>query len=669
MRLRNGHVIRDPGYDGHYGQIHLFHPEELRSFLYGDLLQQQSQKEKHKPKHSATQNTTPPIRPSKTDQEQHSRSDTTILSPPIAANTPIAENTGLDDDQNTLVTITDRPLLIIAGPGSGKTRLLTHWITHVLTEHKDVVSPCLAITFSRRAGEEIRERLAMLRFEDTMSVVVHTFHSFGLSILRTHGHYGHLPADFFLADAVTCRHLLVTTLGISERKARTLAAAISKTKRTKSMPSKTIIQEWDGYHQAMARRHWIDFDDVIILAEEILTRIPAEVYPCFKAIAVDEFQDIDAVQYRLLRRIRSSKTSLCVIGDPDQAIYSFRGANANYFTQFQEDYPDTLVSHLSRNYRSGKTIITASNQVMGTSKMQAIRHLDEPIICHTAATERAEAEFIVHTIEQLLGGHTFFSIDSDRVESAGDLGMARSFSDIAILYRTDALASPICQALKRSGIPFHKYDHVPLIHQPAIKRLLNAMEHDHESDDVSLAVRLRDAAKKLLSMSEHDRAIGKEEANSDDDSLAIDSALQHLLSLADRHNEDLTRFRDAVALSTATDLLDARAERVSLLTLHAVKGLEFRVVFIAGLEDGILPLIWGRADPDHEAEERRLFYVGMTRAQDRLILSRALSRHWRGKIQQHKVSRFFLEIEQALIQSSHSQRYTNLTKSKQLNLW
>jgi DNA helicase-2/ATP-dependent DNA helicase PcrA len=343
-----------------------------------------------------------------------------------------------------------------------------------------------------------------------------------------------------------------------------------------------------AYTQAMNLRNWIDFDDCVGLALRALGDRPdlaAQYRDKFRFISADEFQDIDEQQYRLIAQLAPPGANLCVIGDPDQAIYGFRGADASCFARFRREYSPTTVE-LTRNYRSSGTIVTASAQMLGNESVTAIvRAMHERITIHAAPTDKAEAEFIVQTIEGLIGGHSFFSIDSGRGAGSGaDL----SFADFAVLYRTDAQSVPLIEALARSGIPFRK--------------------------------------------------------NGQD-------------ALADPE--------DRIAIDTAP--ANQSGDTVSLLTLHAAKGLEFRVVFIVGLEDGILPLRFGPEEPS--AEERRLFYVGMTRAEDRLILTRAAQRRWRGRVQSLPPSPFLAAIEGELLKHQRNEGLRSRPEDRQLSLF
>jgi DNA helicase II / ATP-dependent DNA helicase PcrA len=443
---------------------------------------------------------------------------------------------------------------------------------------------------------------------------------------------------------------LAAALDLPQPRAQSLIRAISKSERAATAPSGEVAEAQTVYQKVLAGNNWIDFDDLIGLAVRLLESNPdvAALY-CerFHFVSVDEFQDVDALQYRLLTLLAPpSGGNLCVIGDPHQAIYGFRGADASCFERFRNDYPGAATVALSRNYRSSGTIVAASSQIITENSDAAnepiaeiVRDMHERITIHAAPSERAEAEFIVATIEQSIGGHSFFSIDSGRASGQAE---ALCFADFAVLYRTEAQAAVLSEALARSGIPFRKHSHTPLGEEPAVRALLDAFGSNSGSDH-DLVARLRSAARRL----------GAEK----DETAAVDLALQRLVPLAETCGNDAARFLDAVALASDADFWDARADGVALLTLHAAKGLEFAFVFIVGLEDGVLPLHWGKAESDDEmAEERRLFYVGMTRAKDRLVLSRALKRLWRGRVRDQKPSPFLAAIESELVKQQQAQR-------------
>ena len=326
---------------------------------------------------------------------------------------------------------------------------------------------------------------------------------------------------------------------------------------------------------------------------------------------------------------------MCAIGDPDQAIYRFRGADVRYFSEFRDHFPGTRVVGLARNYRSDRNIVALSSQVIapsgsGRRSVPVLEEAPDLVTVHEAPTERAEAEFIVQALEQALGGHSFFSIDSGR--SAQSEGRDLSFSDFAVLYRTEAQAPPLVEALARSGMPFQQRSHRPLLDHPGVAALVDALREAPGAGPV------------------RERLDAVRPGGGDGDAAEARAARELLRPLAEACGDDADRFLAELALGTEVDTWDPRADRISLLTLHAAKGLEFPVVFIAGCEDGLLPLKWGRPDPAELEEERRLFYVGVTRARTKLFLTRAKKRLARGKVRERTPSPYLADIEERLLE-------------------
>jgi superfamily I DNA/RNA helicase len=394
----------------------------------------------------------------------------------------------------------------------------------------------------------------------------------------------------------------------------------------------------------MRKLDLVDLDDLLVLPVTLLAGDPAlaaRYRERFGFVAVDEYQDVDGLQYRLLRLLTTPEANLCVIGDPDQAIYGFRGADVGFFLRFAEDFPSATTVRLTRNYRSSPAIVAGALQVIAPSTLVAGRELaamaglDAPtrITIHQAASDLAEAEFVVATLDRLLGGASFLSLDSGRADGGADHGL--SFADAAVLYRTDAQAGPLAEALGRAGMPFQKRSHDRLLDRPAVRGLVRALRSPATpAGGRSLAARLAAAA------AESGPEPGGDAAE----------ALELLAPLAERCGDDLDRFLAELALGDEVDTWDPRADRVSLLTLHAAKGLEFPVVFLVGCEDGLLPLRFGpEPSPTETAEERRLFFVGMTRARSHLFLSHARRRAWRGSVREAEPSPFLADLQAALV--------------------
>jgi superfamily I DNA/RNA helicase len=652
-RLRAGRVIRDAGYDGEYGTIHLFEEAELRQLtnggsLFGDAPVTRRGKRRAPEAPPATD-----VAPVPSPKPAIAASDTASVS-------KAGLLSSLDEDQRRAAEIVDGPLAIVAGPGSGKTRTLAHRFAYLVSERGVPAASCLAITFTRRAAGEMQERLARLLM-DGSAVAVHTFHSLGLSILREHGEVVNVARELRVATEAERVAMLAEALSVSSTRAESLLRTISKAKRTGHAPDDKAADALRVYQEKLARRQWVDFDDLVGLAVRIVSTdaaVAAQYRARFQRIAVDEFQDVDDQQYRLLTLLAPANGHLCVIGDPHQAIYGFRGADASCFDRFAADYPSAPVVRLTRNYRSTGTIVTASSQVLARSTQAApisslVREMHERITIHAAPTDRAEAEFVVAAIERLLGGHSLFSIDSGR--AAGATQSALGFSDFAVLARTSAQLEALREAFARSGLPFQVHAHDPLAAQPAVQAIMREWEGGlAAAPDERIAAQLGAAADRLP----------KDAV----DVATKELALQRLRSLAESCGDDRARFLDLVALAADADFRDPRATAISLMTLHAAKGLEFAVVFIVGLEDGVLPLRWSELDEAATDEERRLLYVGMTRAKDRLLLSRADERLWRGQRRPMRASPFLLDIEHQLVEHQRPEARPNVPNERQMKL-
>ena len=443
-------------------------------------------------------------------------------------------------------------------------------------------------------------------------LTVTTFHGLGLRILREHHAAAGVSPGFQVADeAVTLQ--VATELAGSERDGRKLLADPAPEVRL-------------TLRQALTERDLVDFDGLVELAAAVLRDDPAAAAGLrarWPRVSVDEYQDIDPAQYELLRLI-ADPAGLTAIGDPDQAIYGFRGADVGIFGRFAADFPGATTVELARNYRSSPGIVTAAmaaiapaTRVPGRTAVPAREGSRDPagvVTLDEAANEHAEAAWIAATIDKLLGGASFHSLDSGRADGHehGKLGLA----DIAVLYRTDVQAGPLAQALTRAGLPFQKRSHDRLARRPGVADVVRELRLAAGGD---VAGRVTAAV----------RAIAATRGERDATVTDVRAAGELLLPLARRCGDDLERFLAEIAVGAETDALDPRAEAITLLTLHGAKGLEFDVVFLAGCERGLLPLRLpgsGPLTPEDAAEERRLLFVGMTRARERLLLSYAARR-------------------------------------------
>jgi len=530
-RPRSGRVVTEPGYDGEYGVIRVFEDGEAADDGLFEL----------------TEVAASPAKAVVPRRTKHLAVTPTML-PDGGGVTGLS---GLDADQRAAVAHGSGPLLIVAGPGTGKTRTLTHRIAHLVTARGVRPEVCLAITFTRRAADEMRERMRALLPDCVARITVTTFHSLGLRILREQHERAGLPPDFQVED--------------------------------------------DGE---------IGFDDLIRLPVELLEsdqELAATYRGRYQWISVDEYQDVDEWQYRLLRQLAPPDGNLCAIGDPDQAIYGFRGADVGFFLRFQADYPEAHVVRLTRNYRSGRDILAGALQTIAPATLVRHRQLRPadpagaavPIGLHHAADTGAEASFVARTIDQLLGGTSLHSLDTGRASAEGSAGL--SFADIAVLYRADAQSQPIMEALTSAGVPFQKRSHDRLLDRPGVRAILKELVHHRDLASAAEAVAHREQAR----------------------AAEVFTATQLMRPLAERCGSDLDQLRTELTMDAEVDTWDPRADLVSLLTLHASKGLEFAVVFIVGCAAGVLPSPWA----DDVREERRLCFVGMTRARRHLYLS------------------------------------------------
>jgi DNA helicase-2/ATP-dependent DNA helicase PcrA len=576
---------------------------------------------------------------------------------------------GLDHDQQAAM-LADAPLMIIAGPGTGKTRTLAHRIAYQIARGAAPES-CVAITFTRRAASEMRERLAALAPDQAGQVNVTTFHGLGLMILREHHEQAGLTSGFQVADDAARLQIAAELTG-SERDGRRLLAEAAADPVRRELVVKALLA-----------RDIVDFDGLIELPAALLRDGPellSSLRRRWPLISVDEYQDIDSVQYELLRLLAGDGSGLTAIGDPDQAIYGFRGADVRFFLRFGTDFRGATTRQLTRNYRTSGTIVAAALQAIGPAtlvpgrNLRAIRPRGALITFHESADEYAEAAWIAAAIDHLLGGSSFHSLDSGRSDGYGQDGI--DLSDVAILYRTDAQAGPLGQALARAGLPFQKSSHDLLERRAGVAEIVREMslasagstgrpDADGSGESkLAVADRLRAAVRRLAATGPSGGAGtggagtggagtgGGPTRGSAPWAGDVRSAGEILLPLARRCGSDMDRFRTEIALGAVADALDPRADAVTLLTLHAAKGLEFGAAFVAGCEKSLLPLWVPGADPasgPDPAEERRLLFVGMTRARARLFLSCAARRTRHGSTVATGPSPFLAAIDQAFL--------------------
>ncbi|MFC3932306.1 DNA helicase PcrA [Streptococcus dentapri] len=638
---------------------------------------------------------------------------------------------GMNDRQAEAVRTTEGPLLIMAGAGSGKTRVLTHRIAYLIDEK--MVNPwnILAITFTNKAAREMRER-AMLLNPATQETLIATFHSMCVRILRREADHIGYNRNFTIVDPGEQRTLMkriIKNLNLDPKKwnERAILGTISNAKndlidevayenQVGDIYTQIVAKCYKAYQEELRRSESMDFDDLIMLTLRLFDKNPdvlAYYQQRYQYIHVDEYQDTNHAQYQLVKLLASRFKNICVVGDADQSIYGWRGADMQNILDFEKDYPEAKVVLLEENYRSTKKILQAANEVINNNRNRRPKKLwtqnddGEEIVYYRANDERDEAIFIASTIDQQVGEG------------------GRDFKDFAVLYRTNAQSRTIEEALLKSNIPYTMVGGTKFYSRKEIRDLISYLNIIANPQDNISYERIVNEPKRgvgpgtlekirnfalsqemsLLEASEQimlSGITGKAaqavwdlanqlltlRANLDDYSLTelteevLDKTgymealqlqntlesqarienIEEFLSVTknfDDNKEDLpedetgldrlSRFLNDLALIADTDDGEAESAEVTLMTLHAAKGLEFPVVFLIGMEENVFPLSRAAEDPDELEEERRLAYVGITRAEQILYLTNANSRTLFGKSSFNRPSRFIHEISDDLL--------------------
>lgn len=618
---------------------------------------------------------------------------------------------GLDDDQRRAVTYGEGPLLVVAGAGSGKTRVLTTRIAWLLATGSARPSEILAVTFTNKAAREMVERVETLLGGALEGGFVGTFHRFALQLLRRHPREAGLPERFAVCDADDQRRLLhevFKSLGVGEAELplRAARARLSAAKNALIGPEEFLAAArtasdhrlaviYDGYQARLRRAGAVDFDDMLTLAVELLKREQAVcrgLRDRFRWLLVDEFQDTNLTQARLLGELGGSRPNLTAVGDEDQSIYRWRGAEVKNILNFEETYPGAAVITLGRNYRSAEPILAAaaaliahntqrrpkqlSSQVGAgapVTVIQATDDLDEArlvvdklamggggsaaVLYRTNAQSRPfEAELVRRGLSYLVVGGTRFW---ERAEVKDALAYLR-----LVVAPDDELAFRRAVRVPARGIGEVAMDHLARaatawgVSLPAAARRspdslpsrarLALQDFFHLLDTVAAEPAPAAAVRLLLDSS----GLLEQYSLEAEEDRARRANLDQLVGAAAEAGErglDLAGFLDEVALLSEADTVTSTGA-VVLSTLHAAKGLEFDTVFLVGLEEGVLPLSRGDDDADEE-EERRLAYVGMTRARQKLYLSWAAVRRLWGQQVAARPSRFLLEVPRQLLEN------------------
>lgn len=735
MRRRDINVI--PGYDGQYGRVRIFKDDE-RAKLMGQL----------------SLFSAPPL-PISEPQRPTAQKSGSGFQKPLAAQASAGLNQQkaldlksepeilfrqLNDRQRQAVEHPAGRLLIVAGPGTGKTRTLTMRIAHLMLRKAVPAENILAVTFTRKAAREMQQRLRAILGDALQLPLVATFHSLCFKILNERNPQ---TAIISIVDEDERKALINEAvkqtrnhgIAVSEKPQKLLDRIIAAKQQILSPEQLTppdsltadarmLAEVYHSYQSLLSIQELNDFEDLIY---KVVRLLETDQQACqkyrdqFQHIFIDEYQDLNHGQYRIIKALAppdASSRNLCVIGDPDQSIYGFRGSDARYFTRFADNYPDTTVMQLTRNYRSTETILDASFQVIrdhrlhtGDSRTYSEKDGARAIQILELASPKAEALAIAGVIAQLVGGTGFHSIDTGQVADA-NLASARSYADFAVLVRTHQQTNILAEVLDQAGVPFQVASRKNFLKSWGLPELIstlkvvygcgsdidwscsrqqfsagiNSKAVDHfkswcYANKISQQQGLVQARRfpiPGLSRSQQQKFIDfgqqLEGIKIQIDGMTVGEQLQFLsqmpqfttlvnteprsreafkslLARSEEYADDLAEFLATAALDTDTDAYLPRAEKVALMTMHAAKGLEFSVVFIAGCEQDLIPLNpLGDvlADPD---EERRLFYVAMTRAMERLYLTRAKKRSVYGKLLPRSLSPFVAEIENHLIEN------------------
>ena len=683
-RMRNREVYIKEGYDGEYGKIKVFKDGESKDFtsqerMFAEPQAKYENSKKSKPLISFDIKAFQKLKSERSPLEMEGMPATPL---DLFSQIPDLKK-DLNPEQKLAVDHDYGPALILAGPGTGKTKVLTVRIANLIKNNGIDPENILAVTFTNKAAGEMRERLAVLldNQEKASRVKVSTFHAFGLSVLKKYFRKTGREKNFTIIDEDEKRQVLLQS-GIDKQDVSAISESISNIKQElksiEDISEKEVAGIFKMYQEKLIKLNAFDFDDLICLPVYLFDKYP-EILSEYKNqsrwVLVDEYQDVNFVQYRLIRQLMPDQSSnLFVIGDPNQAIYGFRGADVKFIQQFHNNYPKAKVYNLKKSYRCSDFILKASgNLISDSGSFLDGLHKGVKLKISENATEKSEAEFIARTIEQMIGGVGFFSMDSSVAEGNKEKDI-ESLSDFAVLCRIGRQMNAIEKALKDHRIPYQKIGEEPFYKQEPVKSVIDILKLAINPENVFLKEKL--IKKKIIK--EIELEILKENIKVKQLSTMIDFIAEMFFSLEKVKNElvfkqleeiacesknDTEQFIRSISLGTAVDDWKPNIEAVNLMTLHASKGLEFNCVFIAGCEDGIIPYsLFDNKISDPE-EERRLLYVGMTRAKNYLFLTHAKKRFLMGKEYQFERSPFLNKIETELIEAK-KQEYKQKEKKK-----
>jgi DNA helicase-2/ATP-dependent DNA helicase PcrA len=650
----------------------------------------------------------------------------------------------LNPSQQAAVEHRGGPLLIVAGAGSGKTRVLTRRIAHLLATGDANPGEILAITFTNKAAAEMKERVAELIGPASRAMLVSTFHSACVRILRKEAGRLGMSTSFSIydqTDSLRLMQMVIRDLDLDPKRylARSFLAQVSNAKnelidhedfakQASNHMETTVAEAYAEYQRRLTRASAFDFDDLIGATVALMQLFPdvAEHYRRrFRHVLVDEYQDTNHAQYVLIRELVGPgdaalpPASLVVVGDADQSIYAFRGATIRNIEEFERDFPNSTTILLEQNYRSTQNILSAANAVIANNSTRREKKLwtqegaGEPIVGYVGDDEHDEASFISEEIDRLVDEHGYRP------------------GDVAVFYRTNAQSRSVEEVFIRLGMPYKVVGGVRFYErrevrdalaylraianpgdEVSLRRILNVPKRGigeraetaveslaereritfdealHRVDELQVAARSANAIRSFTEMMDALRTLAESGADAPTVLQAVfeqsgyvaelqashdpqdESRVENLAELESvaqefattQEDSTLVEFLEQIALVADSDEIpddDQHGGVVTLMTLHTAKGLEFPIVFLTGLEDGIFPHIRSLGDPGELAEERRLAYVGLTRARQRLYVTRAVSRSAWGTPAYNPPSRFLSEIPEELIswkreESSHS---------------
>ncbi len=640
---------------------------------------------------------------------------------------------GLNPPQREAVETVDGPLLILAGPGSGKTRVITHRIAYLMQVVGVYPSRIMAVTFTNKASREMRERVFDLVGQETERLTMGTFHAICVRILRMDGEPIGLNRNLVIYDEDDKTSIIkeaMQDINVDTRNfpPRTISSAISASKsqmidaeshrlHVHSYFDEVVGRVFQRYQAILEGNNGVDFDDLLLKAVQLFDRSPdtLERYANrYRYLLIDEFQDTNVVQYRLARQLASAHGNICVVGDPDQSIYSWRHADIRNILSFEKDFPKAKTIFLEQNYRSTQTILDSAHHVIAGNRQRKEKSLwtdkglGVPITMSEAYNEQDEAQTVAREVERLqrddnyapgdiavmyrtnaqsrvleesfmrygipyrlVGGTRFYerrevkdvvaylrlvhnpydTVSLRRIINVPKRGIGQKTVDGLFMW-AEQLAMPPYTALQLlanppdTGVPEPPFGPAPRRTLTAFLHMLNGLLEDGKSVEVTQLISM------VAERSGYRDALLESEDRGEDrweNVMELRSVASEYLGM--EPDEALTALLDGVALVSDTDDIDARANAVTLITLHQAKGLEYPAVFLVGMEEGLLPHRRSIDDPDQMEEERRLCYVGMTRAKERLYLVRAFRRNMMGSSNVNPPSRFLEAIPRGLTAS------------------